>query len=342
MSDWVDYKQLKTQISFKAVVEYYQLHFNTKGDELVGICPLPDHAGDRDNKNAFHISLDKNCYNCLTHCGGGNVIDFIRLMEKLPDDKEGFRKAAIFLQEKFNIMPDNPKELKTTKSPAAEKKQEDEKEPTKNEPLTFSLENRIKKDHPFLLEEKGLPIEFIKKFGLGWCKAGLMAGRIVIPIHNTTGELIAYAGRALTDADEERRGKYLFPTGFNKSLELWNYHRVLAKKKLIRDRGLIVVEGFFDAIKLILNGFSNVVALMGWSMSEQQEELILSITDKIAIFLDNDDAGKEATKKIHKRLIYKAFIKVVPYPDDESKTQPEDFDKKELTNLLGYKKGEHT
>ena len=81
MGDWVDYKQIKTQASFKAVVEHYQLDFSIKGDELVGTCPLPRHAGDRNNKNAFHVSLDKNCYNRLTHCGGGNVIDFVRLME---------------------------------------------------------------------------------------------------------------------------------------------------------------------------------------------------------------------------------------------------------------------
>ena len=78
-----------------------------------------------------------------------------------------------------------------------------------------------------------------------------MAGRIVFPIHNSQGELVAYAGRAPTEKDEEKRGKYIFPSRFNKSLELWNYNRVKEKNKLIRDFGLILVEGFTDALQLI-------------------------------------------------------------------------------------------
>jgi len=74
---------------------------------------------------------------------------------------------------------------------------------------------------------------------------------------------------------------------------------------------------------------------MDWSMSEHQEQLILSVTDKIVLFLDNDETGREATKKIHKRLIHYAFIKVIPYLPD--KTQPEHLNKEELKQILGYK-----
>jgi len=91
----------------------------------------------------------------------------------------------------------------------------------------------------------------VKKYGICWSKTGLMAGRIVFPIHNSQGELVAYAGRAPTEKDEEKRGKYIFPSRFNKSLELWNYNRVKEKNKLIRDFGLILVEGFTDALQLI-------------------------------------------------------------------------------------------
>lgn len=335
MSDWVDYKQIKTTVSFQEVVKHYQLQFSTKGKELVGTCPLPDHAGDRNNKNAFHIALDKNCFNCLTHCGGGNIIEFVQLMEKFPNDKSGFRQAAIFLQE--NFLKGQPVKSRPKEKPKVENKPAGT-EKTGNTPLTFSLEKRIKYDHPFLQETKQFPLEFTKKFGIGWCKAGLMAGRIVFPIHNANGELVAYAGRSLTEKDEVQRGKYLFPTGFNKALELWNFHRVASKKKLLREYGLILVEGFTDALRLIQHGFPNVVALMGWSLTEQQEKMILSHTDKVALFLDNDEAGQEATKKIHKRLIHQVFVKVVAYPAElPDKTQPEDFTKEELRNMLGCK-----
>jgi len=339
MGNWVDYKQIKQAVSFHEVVKYYQLQFSTKGNELVGACPLPGHAGNRDNKNAFHIALDKNIFNCLTHCGGGNIIDFVRLMEQLPDDKAGFRQAALLLQERF--LADQPAKPTSKKQPVAKKQNQTDsanEQPLANKPLDFSLEKRIKYDHPFLLEEKKFPLELLKKFGIGWCKTGLMAGRIVFPIHNPNGELVAYAGRALTEKDEAQRGKYLFPSGFNKALELWNFHRLVTKKKLLREHGLIVVEGFTDALRLIQHGFPNVVALMGWSLSEPQEKMLLAVADKVALFLDNDSAGQEATKKIHQRLIHQVFVKVVPYPTDSpDQTQPEDFSKEQLRQMLGCK-----
>ena len=344
MTKWVDYNQIKKHASFKDVLNYYNLKLAAKAGELVGTCPLPGHAGDRNNTNAFHISFGKNCYNCLTHCGGGNIIDFVRLMETLPDTQDGFRSAALLLQENFltgqPIKQTGENKAKRQDKPGRDKTPDtpDQDEPLVNQPLDFSLEKKLKYTDHWLITEKQFPEELLKKLGIGWCKAGLQAGRIVYPVHNVKGELVAYIGRALTDKDEQQRGKYLVPSNFHEHLELWNFHRVKAKKKLLHDFGLIVVEGFNDALRLIQHGFENVVALMGWSMSDEQEELILSVTDKIVLFLDNDTTGIDGTKKIHKRLIYKAFVKVIKYPEDPDKNQPEHFNKKEFIAILSNKK----
>jgi len=71
-------------------------------------------------------------------------------------------------------------------------------------------------------------------------REGLLRGRIVIPIHNASGELIAYAGPAI-DGQEP---KYRFPAGFRKSLVLFNLHRAIATN----GKTMIAVEGFFDTI----------------------------------------------------------------------------------------------
>lgn len=77
---------------------------------------------------------------------------------------------------------------------------------------------------------------------------------------------------------------------------------------------------------------------MGWSLSETQEKLLLSVTDKIALFLDNDFAGQESSGTTHKRLIHKVFLKVVPYPASlPEKTQSEHFTKDEIVKILGSK-----
>ena len=72
-----------------------------------------------------------------------------------------------------------------------------------------------------------------------------MQNRIVIPIHNADGLLVAYAGRAI-DGSEPR---YKFPAGFRKSLELFNLHRVG------REASVVLVEGLFDCMKVSQAGY---------------------------------------------------------------------------------------
>src|SRR6266545_5787205 len=107
-----------------------------------------------------------------------------------------------------------------------------------------------------------------------------MSGRCVIPIHNEAGELVAYAGRAI-DGTEPR---YKLPAGFHKGQELYNLHRAIAGEG--RGNGLIVVEGFFDCMKVHQAGYPFVVALMGCSLTKAQEELLVSHTGMVLLMLD--------------------------------------------------------
>ena len=128
--------------------------------------------------------------------------------------------------------------------------------------LRSHLQN-IDHAHPYL-NERGLTEETAKTFGVGFFSGkGSMHDRIVIPIHNSKGELVAYAGRSI-DGSEPR---YKFPAGFHKSLELFNLHRVRGEVSVV------LVEGFFDCMKVTQAGFP-CVALMGSTMSKAQEELI--------------------------------------------------------------------
>jgi DNA primase len=99
----------------------------------------------------------------------------------------------------------------------------------------------------------------------------MLRGRIVIPIHNPSGELVAYAGRAI----DGREPKYRFPAGFRKSLVLFNLHRAIASKA----RTVIVVEGFFDAIAVHQAGY--LIALMGSTISRHQVDLLSDHFDRV-------------------------------------------------------------
>ena len=135
---------------------------------------------------------------------------------------------------------------------------------------------------------------------------------------------MAYAGRAI-DGVEPR---YKLPAGFHKSLEVYNLDRAVATGQ----RGLIVVEGFFDAMKLHQAGFPFVVALMGCSMSEEQERLLVAHAEMVLLMLDGDEAGQKGTDEILLRLGRKVWTKTVTILDGK---QPDQLSTKELKELLG-------
>jgi len=88
---WIDYRHIKASVNIAEVLAHYNIVLKPQGqNHLSGPCPLPGHAGDRSNKNAFHVDTEKNAFNCFTHCGGGNVIDLVVKMEGCR-----FREAAL-------------------------------------------------------------------------------------------------------------------------------------------------------------------------------------------------------------------------------------------------------
>ena len=203
---------------------------------------------------------------------------------------------------------------------------------TPNPPLKFKLD-KLQREHPYLTQERGLTLETIIDFGLGYFTGdkGLMVGRIVIPIHNAKGELVAYAGRWPGEPPEDTE-KYKLPPKFNKLSEVFNLDRAIKESA---DEPLVIVEGFFSVIKLHQLGWHKVVALMGWFMSTTQEELIREHVkaSHVIVMLDENEAGQEAREKIAGRLAKFAFVKVHVF--DKPEMQPEHLSAEEAQRILG-------
>jgi DNA primase len=185
--------------------------------------------------------------------------------------------------------------------------------------------------HPYLAE-RGLTQEAIAEFGLGYCSKGMMTGRIVIPIHNPDGQVVAYAGRWPSEPPGDTP-KYKLPAGFRKSLELFNLDRAIKEPA---DHPFVIVEGFFDCIKLWQHGVRRVVALMGSTLSPAQEELIREHTNahsRVIVILDEDDAGRAGRDHIVKHLARWMFVKVHVFADEGR--QPEHLSAAEARQLCG-------
>jgi len=298
----MEIEEIKSRLSMKDIIDYYGITgLKEHRNRLSGPCPI--HNGD--NPNAFQVSLDKNLWHCFTRNHGGDVLSFIMEYEQV-----NFAQALKIARNILNVDEYKPRK---NPNPIPEQK-------SINQPLRFKL--KLNPEHIYL-KQRGLSKETIEDFGIGFCNQGILKNRIAIPIHNETGNLIAYAGRSINN-DEP---KYKFPIGFNKSLALFNFHRV----QNLEDDSIIIVEGFFDCFKVHRIGFQNVIALMGCSASKEQTKLILELKKKIILMLDGDQAGREGTKKIVQAFKGKLPVIVKSLP---SGTQPDELKEKELQKIL--------
>jgi DNA primase len=199
-----------------------------------------------------------------------------------------------------------------------------------NKPLGFALQN-IDSKHAYL-SERGLTQATVDTFGLGFCAKGVMAGRIIIPIHNAQGELVAYVGRWPGNPSEDKP-KYKLPNGFKKSQELFNFHRAIIDHN--PEMPIVVVEGFFDCIKLWQAGIQQVVAIMGSSLSEAQAVLIgeaVSSNGKVILMFDMDEAGRIGQEEALLRLSRKVFVQTISLSPERH--QPDQLSNMEILELL--------
>ena len=129
--------------------------------------------------------------------------------------------------------------------------------------------------------------------------------RIMFPIHDTRGRLVAFGGRAMA---KDAKAKYLNSPEtpiFQKSKLLYNYHR--ARKALAETgntaRGMIVAEGYMDVIALARAGFTHAVAPMGTALTEDQLELLWRVGPEPILCFDGDKAGVRAAFRSIERAL---------------------------------------
>ena len=316
MSGWVDFRMLKQSIRIEQVLGSYGFELQRVGrHQLRGLCPLPTHGSQR-SRLSFSVDTVKNVWAChsASCCKlrqgrvGGNVLDLVAWLEGC-----SIRNAALRLQEQGRG------------GQASDHHQLASKGSSRSSPLPlprlrFSLHLPW---HPYL-EERGVQPGTATEFGVGYYTGrGFLDHRVVFPIHDSAGQLVGYAGRRL-DGGEPR---YLFPPGFRKSQVVFNLHRAVREAAGCA----IVVEGFFDCLRVHQAGYHNVVALMGVTLSEVQEQLLLARFPKLVLMLDGDEAGQRASQQLAKRLRGRVSLSMVKVP---SGRQPDQLSSEEIRRVV--------
>lgn len=311
MANWIEFAAIKRMVPLAAVLEHYRINELRRSgrDQLRGRCPL--HGGE--GRETFHVNTAEQVFHCFSCGAGGSVLDLVAKIEGC-----GLREAARKLSGWSSVTGNVASWQKTTVT----------KKIKPVPPLRFQLWG-VEVRHPYLAS-RGIREATACEFGIGfYAGPGLMSQRLVIPIEDEAGRLVGYCGRSL-DGSEPR---YRFPAGFPKSQVLFNLHRAVAT----RQSTAIVVEGFFDCLKVYQAGFGSVVALMGAALYEPQRRLLLQRFKQIVLMLDGDAPGRRAAAVVSQRLSADCSVRIVRLAEN---TQPDQLSEPVLQELLAREGGQ--
>jgi DNA primase len=140
-------------------------------------------------------------------------------------------------------------------------------------------------------------------------------GRLIFPIHDFRGRAVAFGGRILGEGEP----KYLNSPEtavFHKGRTLYNLHR--ARHEIRKAETAILVEGYFDVIRLVLAGIENVVAPLGTALTSDQAALLRRQAPAVTLLYDSDKAGLRATFRAGDELLRQGVrVRVATMPPGE-------------------------
>jgi len=140
-------------------------------------------------------------------------------------------------------------------------------------------------------------------------------GRLLFPIHDLRGRAVGFGGRLLGPGEPKYLNSPESPI-FHKGRQLYNLHQ--AKGPIRKAESVILVEGYFDVLRLVLAGVENVVAPLGTSLTSDQAALLKRYTGSATLLYDSDQAGLRATFRAGDELLRHGMrVRVATLPPRE-------------------------
>lgn len=331
-------EELKSRNNLVQVIQKY-IPLERKGRNYWGRCPFH-----HEKTPSFAVNEEGQYYKCFGCSASGDVIKFVQEMESVD-----FMDAVKLLCEDCGMqMPEITRDLGEI---AEEKKRKDRLYQLMKECANYYYRQLHGAEGKVALEyllNRGLSVETIKKFSLGYCpNSGSIAylqsrgfsaqemkdagvawekngkiydtlwGRLIYPIVNNFGDVIAFGGRVMEKKPDFAKYKNTAETRiFNKSKSLYGINLLKKLKQEQGIRNVIVVEGYMDTIALHQAGFCNAIASMGTSLTKDQARILTKYTDEVLICYDGDAAGQKATVRgLDILASEKLNVKVISLPD---------------------------
>lgn len=326
------------------------VHLKRSGSAYKGLSPFAN-----EKTPSFFVVPAKGIYKDFSSGKGGNVVDFLMQHEKL-----SYPEALRWLAAKYQI---DIEEDKQSEEQLQEKSEREQLSVVTEFAARYFQQQLTESDEGKAIglsyfHERGFREDIIQKFQLGYCpdkwdamtqaaleqqyqlsyliKAGLtrerdgkvydfFRGRVMFPIHNISGKVIAFGGRTLKS--EKDIAKYFnSPESelYIKSNVLYGLH--LAKNSIVKFDMCYLVEGYTDVVSMHQAGVENVVASSGTSLTEGQIRLIRRYTPNITILYDGDSAGIKASFRGIDMILKEGMnVRVLLFPDGDD---PDSFARK--------------
>jgi DNA primase len=300
---------IRERIDLVELVSGY-VRLERAGSNFKGLCPF--HT---ERTPSFYVSPSLNRFHCFGCGASGDAFSFLMRIEGL-----SFREALQRLAARAGI------ELRPELTAQSEERDELERLRRAVFAAHFyyrhCLQRAPRARH--YLQQRGLTPTTIEQFQLGYAPAGwdhllrflqrhriseqeaLQAGlirqgehgyydylrdRLVFPIHDAAGRVIAFGGRTMGDEEPKYLNTPETPL-FEKRNTLYGWH--LARGAILRQRSALVVEGYMDLLMLHQHGFEHAVATLGTAFTEQHAARLQRMVERVYLLYDSDDAGIRA------------------------------------------------
>ncbi len=298
--------EIRNKVNIVDIISNY-VPLTKKGKNYFGLCPFHD-----DHSPSMSVSFEKQIYTCFVCHATGNVFSFVSEYEHI-----GFYDAVRLIGSKLGYNLDTKKKEITNNQDleiyelACKYYQNSLNTSLGNNAIDYLTKRKIDRNTiskfriglsmskssltEFLLS-KNIKLDKLISLGISNERGqDLFINRIMFPLYDLSGNVVAFSGRIYNTHDESKYINTKETNIFKKGNLLYNYH--LAKEHLKRSESIIVMEGFMDVIRASVVGINNCVATMGTAFTKEQALLLKKTTNNIILCFDGDNAGDEATDK---------------------------------------------
>ena len=308
-----------------------RIPLTAKGKNLFGVCPFHN-----DTNPSMSVSREKQIYTCFSCHATGNVYTFLMNYEHMsfPDvlkylgSRVGVDTGGVVVKkqstkydkfyEAYNLsLKYFQNNLNSRFGHEAKKyllsRGIDEKI-IKEFEIGFSLETLD--DLTKLLTQKNYDLVTLNRIGLSSDNHDIYNNRIMFPLYDTTGRVVAFSGRRFDNIKENKYVNTKETDIFKKGELLYHYH--IAREECRKSKSVIVMEGFMDVIRASSIGIKNTVALMGTALTKEQINLLKRLSNNIYLCLDGDAPGVAATLNNGELLLKEGIeVKVIVLPSED-------------------------